>query len=72
MPLVLDEESAKGGGGGGGGPQLQELQTLFWKSVPVQLRQGDREDQAEELTFRILTGFSKQNHNLRVGDGPNV
>lgn len=60
MPLVLDDDVK------GTGFDLSSSQTIYWKPVQVQLRQSDREDQAEELTFRILTGFAKQNHNLRV------
>lgn len=61
MPLILPEDEAKGTGF-----DLQTATTLFWKPVPVLLRQNDREDQYEELTFRILTGVARQNHNLRV------
>lgn len=32
----------------------------------MHVKQQDREDVLEELTFRILTGVAKQNHNLRV------
>ena len=64
MPLVLDQDDpAKAGGTGF---DLQNASTLFWASVPVSLRQCDREDQSEDFTFRILTGHARHNHNLRV------
>ena len=66
MPLVLEAEDPSRGGVGF---DLQSSSTLFWKPVPVLLRQADREDCHEDLTFRILTGFARQNHNLRVGVG---
>ncbi len=62
MPLVLDDDPSKSAVGF----DVQSATTLFWKPVPVLLRQTEREDQLEELTFRILTGFARQNHNLRV------
>lgn len=65
MPLVLEDEARNGPGGGGF--DLQTAQTLFWRPVPVLLRQAEREDQFEELTFRILTGVARNNHNMRVG-----
>ena len=64
MPLILNEEPDRGGAGTGF--DLQTATTLFWKPVPVLLRQADREDQQEELTFRILNGVSRSNHNMRV------
>jgi len=73
MPLVVggDDDVKIGGSSsstaaGGQGFDLQTAQTLFWKPVPVLLRQADREDQHEELTFRILSGVSRANHNMRV------
>lgn len=70
MPLALgDVEDVKIGSSALAGAQgfdWQTAQTLFWKPVPVQLRQADREDQNEELTFRILSGVSRANHNMRV------
>eukprot|EP00967_Tisochrysis_lutea_P031203 scaffold36749_cov19-Tisochrysis_lutea.AAC.2 len=70
MPLVVggDDDVKIGSSTGAGGGQafdLQTAQTLFWKPVPVQLRQADREDQHEELIFRILSGVSRANHNMR-------
>lgn len=49
------------------GFDLQTASTLYWKPIPVLLKQHDREDQVEQLTFRILSGVTRQNHNLRVG-----
>ncbi|KAI8471988.1 MAG: centriole protein [Monoraphidium minutum] len=48
------------------GFDLQTASTLYWKGIPVLLKQHDREDQVEQLTFRILSGVTRQNHNLRV------
>jgi hypothetical protein len=48
------------------GFDLQTASTLYWKAIPVLLKQHDREDQVEQLTFRILSGVTRQNHNLRV------
>lgn len=61
MPLVLDEDAKNATGF-----DTSTASTLFWKPVPVLLRQQEREDQQEELTFRILSGVARQNHNLRV------
>ena len=73
MPLVVgggEDDTVKIGSSsaaaGGQGFDLQTAQTLFWKPVPVQLRQAEREDQHEELIFRILSGVSRANHNMRV------
>jgi hypothetical protein len=46
--------------------ELSTASTLYWKAVPVLLRQADREDVTEVLTVRILSGVQKQNHSLRV------
>lgn len=62
MPLVLDEDCR-----GLTGFDTQSASTLYWKAIPVLLRQQEREDVTEELTFRILSGVMRQNHNLRVG-----
>lgn len=40
--------------------------TLFWEPVPTVLRAHDRDEQATELTIRILSGVSRTNHNSRV------
>jgi hypothetical protein len=69
MPLVF-EEDARGGLGAGAGFDLQTASTLFWKAVPVSVRSPEREDQTETLTFRILTGVLRSNHNMRVGQQP--
>lgn len=61
MPLIMEDESKNSTGF-----DVQTATTLFWKPVPVLLKQLDREDMLEDLTFRILTGFARQNHNLRV------
>lgn len=59
MPLVLEPEAKSGF-------DPATATTLYWKQVPVLLKQSEREDQTEQLTFRILSGVSRQNHNLRV------
>jgi hypothetical protein len=46
---------------------LVNANTLFWKQVPVLLRHPDREEQQEDVTFRIMTGVSRVNNSLRVG-----
>lgn len=71
MPLILDHHHAgeEARAGGGTGFDLQTASTLYWKPIPIKLKQQDREDQHEQLTFRILTGVARQNHNLRVGHG---
>lgn len=67
MPLLLDDDAGGPGGSTGGGFDLHSATTLFWKAVPVVLRSADREDtHTEQLTFRILSGFAKHNHSLRV------
>jgi spindle assembly abnormal protein 6 len=60
MPLILEDERTANGF------DPASANTLYWKDVPVLVRQQDREDQTEHLTFRILSGVTKQNHNLRV------
>eukprot|EP00198_Chlamydomonas_reinhardtii_P007749 XP_001697086.1 predicted protein [Chlamydomonas reinhardtii] len=62
MPLLLDDGDPKAQTGF----DLSTATTLFWRPVPVHVKQQDREDVLEELTFRILTGVAKQNHNLRI------
>lgn len=62
MPLLFDAEDPKAPIGF----DLSTSSTLFWRPVPVLLKQQDREDQHEALTVRILTGSARQNHNLRV------
>ncbi|KAF8068308.1 hypothetical protein HT031_001995 [Scenedesmus sp. PABB004] len=61
MPLILEEDSRAMSGF-----DPASAATLYWKDVPVLVRQADREDQTEALTFRILSGVTKQNHSLRV------
>jgi spindle assembly abnormal protein 6 len=61
MPLILEDECK-----GLTGFDTQTASTLYWKAIPCLLRLNDREDQTEELTFRILSGVTRQNHNLRV------
>jgi hypothetical protein len=64
MPLVIEEDHRLLTGF-----DPQTASTLFWKDIPVVLRQPDREDQHEKLTFRILSGSTRQNHSLRVSRG---
>lgn len=40
--------------------------TLFWETVPVLLQRSDRDDQVEELSARLLTGHTRNNHSMRV------
>lgn len=61
MPLLVEDDARNAVGF-----DSSTASTLFWKPVPVFLRQQEREDQQEELTFRILNGVARQNHNLRV------
>lgn len=61
MPLVLEDDIRIVNGF-----DPASATTLYWKDVPVLVRQHDREDQTEQLTFRILSGVTKQNHSLRV------
>lgn len=61
MPLFLEDEANLAGTF-----DVQTANTLFWKTIPVLVKQNDREDQVETLTFRILTGGARHNHNLRV------
>ncbi|GFR43676.1 hypothetical protein Agub_g4784 [Astrephomene gubernaculifera] len=61
MPLIIDDDPRAPIGF-----DLSTASTLFWRPVPVHIKQIEREDQQEELTVRILTGFARQNHNLRI------
>ena len=61
MPLLIDDDAKTVGSF-----DITTAQTLYWKAVPVLLRQPDREEQLEALTFRILSGFTRPNHSLRV------
>lgn len=61
MPLVLEEDARSGNCF-----DPATASTLYWKQVPVLVKQHDREDQTEQLTFRILSGTTRQNHSLRV------
>lgn len=61
MPLVLEDDCRALTGF-----DVQSATTLYWKAIPALLRQQDREDVTEELTFRILSGVMRQNNSLRV------
>jgi spindle assembly abnormal protein 6 len=61
MPLFIDDDPRMHDSF-----DIQTASTLYWKSVPVLVRHADREDVAEQLTVRILSGVQKQNHSLRV------
>jgi spindle assembly abnormal protein 6 len=61
MPLVLEEDVRVVNGF-----DPASANTLYWKQVPVLVKQHDRENQIEQLTFRILSGVTRQNHSLRV------
>jgi spindle assembly abnormal protein 6 len=66
MPLLDDQDLRAPGF------DLTTASTLFWRPVSVSLKQQDRDDQEEQLTFRILTGFARQNHTLRVRTAPSA
>lgn len=40
--------------------------TLFWKRIPFVYKAEEREEIHEDFTVRILSGVTKNNHNLRV------
>jgi hypothetical protein len=61
MPLVLEEDIRLANGF-----DPASAATLYWKDVPVLVKQHDREDQTDQLTFRILSGVTRQNHSFRV------
>lgn len=61
MPLVLEDDARSANSF-----DPASASTLYWKQVPVLVKQHDREDQTEQLTFRILSGVTRQNHSLRV------
>ncbi len=61
MPLLIDEDAKTVGTF-----DITTAQTLYWKAVPVVLRQPEREEQVESLTFRILSGYTRPNHTHRV------
>jgi len=45
---------------------LVAASTLFWKPVAIVTRVSDGVEAQRELTVRILSGFAKQNNNLRI------
>jgi hypothetical protein len=63
MPLVLEEDARAANSF-----DPASASTLYWKQVPVLVKQHDREDATEQLTFRILSGTTRQNHSLRVSE----
>lgn len=40
--------------------------TEYWESVPILVCLMDRKEELKDLTVRVLSGFARQNHNLRV------
>lgn len=58
MSVHLEETSASF--------DVQTASTLYWKTVPVLLKQQDREETVEDLNVRLLSGVNRHNHNLRV------
>jgi hypothetical protein len=64
MPLLIDEDAKTVGTF-----DITTAQTLYWKAVPVLLKQPEREEQVEQLTFRILSGYTRPNQSLRVSIG---
>ena len=62
MPLVIDNNTRSWESF-----DVQTASTLYWKALPVLVRQSDREEQTTELTVRILSGVNRNNHNSRVG-----
>eukprot|EP00891_Asterochloris_glomerata_P008911 jgi/Astpho2/8911/Aster-x0832 len=61
MPLVIDNNTRSYESF-----DVQTASTLYWKTVPALLRMQDREEQAGELTVRILSGLNRNNHNSRI------
>ena len=61
MPLVIDNNTRSWESF-----DVQTASTLYWKSIPVLVKQHDREEQTVELTVRILSGVNRNNHNSRV------
>lgn len=61
MPLVIDHNTRSWESF-----DVQTASTLYWKALPVLVKQSDREEQTNELTVRILSGVNRNNHNSRV------
>lgn len=61
MPLVIDNNTRSWESF-----DVQTASTLYWKALPVLVKQNDREEQTSELTVRILSGLNRNNHNSRV------
>lgn len=61
MPLVIDNNTRSWESF-----DVQTASTLYWKALPVLVKQSDREEQTNELTVRILSGVNRNNHNSRV------
>ena len=63
MPLVIDNNTRSWESF-----DVQTASTLYWKTVPVLVKQNDREEQKVDLTVRILSGVNRNNHNSRVSN----
>lgn len=61
MPLVIDNNTRSWESF-----DVPTASTLYWKALPVLVKQNDREEQTNELTVRILSGVNRNNHNSRV------
>ncbi|KAL3138442.1 hypothetical protein ABBQ32_006233 [Trebouxia sp. C0010 RCD-2024] len=61
MPLVIDNNTRSWESF-----DVQTASTLYWKALPVLVKQSDREEQTNELTVRILSGVNRNNHNSRI------
>lgn len=61
MPLVIDNNTRSWESF-----DVQTASTLYWKALPVLVKQNDREEQTSELTVRILSGVNRNNHNSRI------
>ncbi|DBA71002.1 TPA: hypothetical protein ACH3X2_011436 [Trebouxia sp. C0005] len=61
MPLVIDHNTRSWESF-----DVQTASTLYWKALPVLVKQSDREEQTNELTVRILSGVNRNNHNSRI------
>ncbi|KAL3143105.1 hypothetical protein ABBQ38_003378 [Trebouxia sp. C0009 RCD-2024] len=61
MPLVIDNNTRSWESF-----DVQTASTLYWKALPVLVKQNDREEQTNELTVRILSGVNRNNHNSRI------
>jgi hypothetical protein len=43
-----------------------DLRTVFWRSLPVFVRRGDRDETAQELNLRLIAGCNHGTHAVKV------